>query len=192
MFDNTVVLDFETSGLNPYHDDIIEIGAKIFQKDQEYTTLVKTQKSLDPKITSITGITQKMLTNEGVSSRSAFHGFGEFIRCNCDIKKPIYILAHNGNSFDFIFFKKIVKTLDFKLDVRYVDTISVSKFVNPRLHSHKLATLCHPNIYNIKNDNAHRAMSDVAATEKIFEKICATRRHNFNSIEEVYNAIEFN
>ena len=192
MFENTVVLDFETSGLNPYHDDIIEIGAKIFLKEQEYTTLIKTKKLLDPKITSNTGITQNMLVKDGVSSRQAYHGFGEFIRSNCDIKKPIYILAHNGNSFDFIFFKKIVKTLQFKLDIRYIDTISVSKFVNPKLYSHKLATLCHPNIYNIKNDNAHRAMSDVVATEKIFEKICADGRHNFNSIEEVYNALEFN
>ena len=24
----TIILDFETSGLNQYHDDIIEIGAK--------------------------------------------------------------------------------------------------------------------------------------------------------------------
>ena len=25
----TVIYDFETSGLNPFHDDIIEIGAKL-------------------------------------------------------------------------------------------------------------------------------------------------------------------
>jgi len=29
-------LDFETSGLNPYHDDIIEIAMKVYGKDIKY------------------------------------------------------------------------------------------------------------------------------------------------------------
>ena len=33
-------LDFETSGFNPYHDDIIEIGAKILQGDSSFHMLV--------------------------------------------------------------------------------------------------------------------------------------------------------
>ena len=188
MFDNTLILDFETSGLNPYHDDIIEIAAKKFRSEENYSTLVKCKKTLDKKIVEITKITDEMLLNEGVSQRVAFHDFGEFIKSSFNLEKPLYILAHNGNSFDFIFMKKILSTFDFSIKIRYIDTISVSKLVNPRLFSHKLATLCHPNIYNITNDNAHRAMSDVITTEKIFEKMIY---HRFSSIEEVYNKIEF-
>ena len=188
MFENTLIIDFETSGLNPFHDEIIEIAAKKFRSDDQYSTLIKIKKKLHKKIVEITKITDDMLIKEGVSQRVAYHDFGEFIQNTFNIEKPLYILAHNGNSFDFIFVKKILATFDFKLDIRYIDTISVSKFVNPRLFSHKLATLCHPNIYNIENTNAHRAMSDVITTEKIFEKMIY---HRFSSIEEVYNKIEF-
>lgn len=188
MSDNTLIIDFETSGLNPYHDVIIEIAAKKFRSEDQYTTLVKSKKSLDAKIVEITKITDTMLKDEGVSQRVAFHDFGEFIKASFNLEKPLYILAHNGNSFDFIFLKKILNTFDFKLDIRYIDTISVSKLVNPRLFSHKLATLCHPNIYNIVNKDAHRAMSDVITTEKIFEKMIY---HRFSSIEELYSKLEF-
>jgi DNA polymerase III alpha subunit (gram-positive type) len=188
MFNNTLILDFETSGLNPYHDEIIEIAAKKFRSEDKYSTLIKHTKPLDKKIVEITNITDDMLLKEGVSQRVAFHDFGEFIKSSFNLDKPLYILAHNGNSFDFIFMKKILSTLEFTINLRYIDTISVSKFVNPRLFSHKLATLCHPNIYNIANTNAHRAMSDVLTTEKIFEKMIY---HRFSSIEEVYNKIEF-
>lgn len=188
MFENTLIIDFETSGLNPYHDEIIEIAAKKLREDDSYTTLIKYKKSLDKKIVEITKITDDMLIKEGVSQRTAFHNFGEFIKSSFEIEKPLYILAHNGNSFDFIFLKKILNTFDFKLDIRYIDTVSVSKFVNPKLFSHKLATLCHPNIYNIVNINAHRAMSDVITTEKIFEKMIYNR---FSSIEELYSKLEF-
>lgn len=188
MFDNTLILDFETSGLNPYYDEIIEIAAKKFRCDDQYTTLVKHKKSLDKKIVEITKITDEMLIKEGVSQRTAFHDFGEFIKSSFNLEKPLYVLAHNGNSFDFIFLKKILNTFDFKPDIKYIDTVSVSKFVNPRLFSHKLATLCHPNIYNIVNTDAHRAMSDVITTEKIFEKMIYNR---FSSIEELYSKLEF-
>ena len=188
MFDNTLILDFETSGLNPYHDEIIEIAAKKFRSENHYSTLIKYKKTLDKKIVEITKITDDMLLKEGVSQRVAYHDFGEFIKSSFNLDKPLYVLAHNGNSFDFIFMKKILSTFDFNINIRYIDTISVSKFVNPRLFSHKLATLCHPNIYNIINVSAHRAMSDVITTEKIFEKMIY---HRFSSIEEVYNKLEF-
>ena len=38
---SVIALDFETSGLNPYHDDIIEIGAKVMGEDKTFKTLVK-------------------------------------------------------------------------------------------------------------------------------------------------------
>ena len=61
-----IILDFETSGLNPYQDDIIEIGAKVMGTDNYYTTLVKprSDKLINAKITEITGITNRLLRKE--------------------------------------------------------------------------------------------------------------------------------
>ena len=57
-----VILDFETSGLNPYHDDIIEIAMKVMDSDNQFTTLVKPKSNecISDEISSLTGITNKM------------------------------------------------------------------------------------------------------------------------------------
>ena len=51
----TVILDFETSGLNQYHDDIIEIGAKVFNGDNKFSVLLrpKSNEMISPEITSL-------------------------------------------------------------------------------------------------------------------------------------------
>ena len=36
----TVIYDFETSGLSPYNDDIIEIGAKCIDNNVSFQSLV--------------------------------------------------------------------------------------------------------------------------------------------------------
>ena len=38
---NTFIFDLETTGLNPYHDSIIEIAIKKFNEDISYETFVK-------------------------------------------------------------------------------------------------------------------------------------------------------
>ena len=37
----TLVYDFETSGLNPFHDDVIEIGCKCLETDESFSVLVQ-------------------------------------------------------------------------------------------------------------------------------------------------------
>ena len=62
-----IVLDFETSGLNPYHDDIIEVAMKNIDTDDEYVSLLKPKSNecISDNITRLTGITNKMLVKEG-------------------------------------------------------------------------------------------------------------------------------
>ena len=66
MSGKTIILDFETSGLNPYHDDIIEIGAKVLGEDNNFNMLVKPKSGnlICKKISDITNITNRMISNE--------------------------------------------------------------------------------------------------------------------------------
>ena len=61
----TLLLDFETSGLNPYHCDVIEIGAKIHETNATYSSLIrpKSETPISDKITEITGITNREIRN---------------------------------------------------------------------------------------------------------------------------------
>ena len=74
-----VLLDFETSGLNPYHDDIIEIAMKVMDSDNQFTTLVKPKSNecISSEITALTGITNKMLAKEGKSWEEVYKFINE-------------------------------------------------------------------------------------------------------------------
>ncbi len=59
-----VVLDLETTGLDPQFDEIIEIAAVKFVngvKVSDYTTLIKPDNKIDGYIEQLTGITNEMV-----------------------------------------------------------------------------------------------------------------------------------
>ena len=86
-----VILDFETSGLNPYHDDIIEIAVKVMNSDKQFSKLIqpKSNECISEEISSLTGITNKMLHEEGIFWKEAY-----------ELIKPWYTLceATSGNT----------------------------------------------------------------------------------------------
>ena len=65
---NLLFLDFETTGLNPYLNDVIEIAIKKYGSDDYYQTLVKPKRLpkglvtyVPPHITNLTHITDQMI-----------------------------------------------------------------------------------------------------------------------------------
>ena len=129
----TFIFDLETDGLNPYHAEIIEIGIKLNNSPQEYNTLIKYNKNiLDPKITELTGIHIKDLNLNGIEKIAAYQNLINFILENSNKGKKIKLVAHNGNGFDFIFFKRILKELNkenLNKDILYIDTLNIAKYL---------------------------------------------------------------
>ena len=101
-----VVLDVETTGLNTFTDEIIEIGAVRFENGvevAEFSELIDPRRPLPDKIVEITGITSAMLRGRR-TLREAMPDFAKF----CE---GAVLVAHNA-SFDLAFFRRAFKLID--------------------------------------------------------------------------------
>lgn len=182
-----IILDFETSGLNPYHEDIIEIGAKIYKKDKAFESLVqpKSNRAISKKITDITGISNKILRDSGKNYFNVCSEFYNWILENTKEQDNITIVSHNGNSFDFIFFKRIL--IDLKeggIDITklpeiiYIDTLPLSKRLYPGRTYYSQPSLA--KTFQILLINAHRAMNDVLVLEQIYSRLLTDLSKHFD------------
>jgi DNA polymerase III epsilon subunit-like protein len=188
-----VFLDFETSGFNPYHDDIIEIAIKLINSDTSYNSLVHPQSNecISQRITAVTSITNELLRDEGVSWKKAYSELNDFLKSILQ-KSPdgkLYIIAHNGETFDFLFLKRIfselnelnIKTIPSK-NIVYIDSLLFARRLLKREY-YKQESLC--KTYNINTKGNHRALNDVRALEELYTKLCEIFNEELNSRRNV-------
>jgi DNA polymerase-3 subunit epsilon len=172
-----IILDFETSGLNPYHDDIIEVAMKVVGKDETFTSLLKPKSNecISEEITHLTGITNKMLHVDGKHCSEVYQEMDDWLKKvkNNSPSKKIAIISHNGDGFDFIFLKRLfndllsqgIKPIAIK-DIIFIDTLPFAKRSLPKRMSYRQESLC--KTYNIITDGNHRALNDVVALEQLY------------------------
>jgi len=187
---NIYFIDFETTGLNPYHDEVIELGIRKINDTNFYTSLVVPEKEngihykyVSKEITNLNGITDSMIIKHGINSQEATFNMYKYILDTCE-DGPIYIVAHNGFSFDFIFFRRLIqnynasdklrtRTSSINLDIikrfKYIDTLHVARYLLPNDRVNQRA-LC--GIFNVKNESEHRAMGDVNALIQLYMIMC--------------------
>ena len=150
------ILDFETTGLNPEMDEIIEYAIKKYEDDTNINNFVKPNfMDISKKITEITSITPEIVEEQGITQQEACDDIEKFIIYN-NIK---YVIAHNGHRFDYLFLKNLFKRNNKVLpDINYVDSIHIFKDII-KINSYSQKSLCEK--YNIVQENAHRAIGDV-------------------------------
>ena len=136
-------------------------------------------KYVPEKITKITGIRDVDVEKNGINPMTASHATIKYIIEK--VKGPIYILAHNGLQFDFIFFRKMTKLYSMQKNDRsksidslierfvYIDTVMLGRLLLPN-ESVSQPTLCKK--FNVKNEKEHRAMGDVNSLMEIYKLIC--------------------
>ena len=173
----TVIYDFETSGLNPHNDDVIEIGAKCIDNGIQYQRLVipLSRKAVSSRITEITGITNDLLKKEGVKVVTAFTEFFTYLNEIYKQYEGITMIAHNGMQFDDLFLRRMYNYIeqqgyqeykDMFSNMVFIDSLMVCRYIHPHRKYHNMREMCM--VYNVQNKEAHRAMGDVNALSEIW------------------------
>ena len=158
-------LDLETTGLNPESDEIIEVGAVVWDTNRGtpvkiYSELVQSQTPVTEEITRITGIKNEDLRAWGVSPQEAFLNL-EALAQKCE-----YIVAHNGLEFDKLFIDRYLATMpDIQLDLPWIDTMTDLPYPE-ELKTRKLSYVAAE--HGFLNPFAHRSLFDVLTMMKVF------------------------
>lgn len=123
---NYIVFDFETTGLNPAVDSVIQMSAIKIEngvKKESFNRFVKVSTPLPDKIVELTQITNEMLEKEGVLAEIAWKEFDAFIGPN------FAMIGHNIVNFDVKFLVSHYDRFQIKIPMehRYIDTAMLFK-----------------------------------------------------------------
>lgn len=159
-----VVIDIETTGLDPERHEILEIGAlRIVDHkiSERFSALIHPKQPLSKEITALTGITQQM-AQEGMELTKALKAFWSFLG------KSV-VIGHNL-SFDLAFLKKASGEAGITVPVNScMDTLTFARRRIKDIPDHRLETLA--GYFEIKPERFHRALDDCCTTFQIYEKL---------------------
>lgn len=189
MLDHQRILlfDFETTGLFPDKEQIIEIGAILMEKQngvyveiESFDQLILSDKPLSPKIIEITHITDEMLLRDGIEQEIACQKFMAMLDMN-----PL-LIAYNIQ-FDLSFLHFFIRKY---YDQNYViknDILDVMAIYKDRhRYPHRLDQAV--DTYQADVKNTHRAIDDIRATFDVLKKM-----HDENpNIKKYVNVIGYN
>lgn len=158
-----IVFDIETTGLSVQNCKITEIGAVKVQNGQvldTFNTFVNPGMHIPENITELTGITDEMVA-DAPSVDEALRAFFAFT-------EDRLLIAHNAG-FDTSFIRRAAEECGLPFENSYLDTVSMSRYVNPELKRHRLDTLAE--YFDLGDFNHHRASDDAEMLAYIFFKM---------------------
>jgi len=158
--DEMTVFDIETTGLSNRTCKIIEIGAVKIKQGKVIDTMdifVDPCEPIPEEITKLTSITDDMV--KGAPKEE------EAVRAFLDFADGTMLIAHNA-SFDIGFIRVACERHGIEFNNTYLDTVGLSKYVNPELKNHKLDTIVKH--YDLGDFHHHRASDDATVLAYIF------------------------
>lgn len=166
-----VLFDTETTGLNIYEDDIVQIAAlKIINGivADSFSIILETEKEIPLYFGEIQNPLVEEYNKESTHKYKRAEGLKLFLSF---IGENSILVAHNAN-FDYHILdnnlKRDLLDNDFtKHYPTYFDTLKITKLVNPHLKSYKLKNLI--SAFNLDGHNSHLAQDDVEATKNLID-----------------------
>jgi DNA polymerase-3 subunit epsilon len=167
-YDELVLFDVETTGLDFLNHHIIELGCISYaQVDGQFilhetmNRLIFQHTPLLEKIIELTGIDDLLLKNEGVDESIAMFEFHQKFISPSNIRR-LY-MAYNAH-FDIPFITKALSSygLSFPMDVDFLDLLTVYK--DRATYPHKLLNAIHHYGIGDQVQNSHRALDDCLAS----------------------------
>lgn len=162
-----VILDIETTGLDPRLSATIEIGALRLDGNAivgQYEALIRPRVKVEPGAFATHGLSDDYLSAYGREPAAVLTEFFQWVE-----DSPL--VAHNGISFDFPFLAEEAQRYAIpRPPLRLLDTLPLSRaFLATPNGSFSLKSLCAA--YGVTNEHAHRALADAKATTEIFKHI---------------------
>ena len=162
IIENYCVIDTETTGLSFKYDEVIEVGMLKVRNGKivdRYSQLIKPNQKISSFITSLTGISNKMVAkmpNINDVEEDILNFIGDDV-----------ILGHH-TSFDINFLNVAFNS---KLKNQYIDTMQFCRKLYPELGQYSLSYMAE---YLCLTNNEHRALADCITTQELYESLKRT------------------
>lgn len=176
--DSILVLDTETSGLSCRMEEIIEFAAvrlvwdgSDFVTDAEADEFVRrtNDRRLDPRIVGLTGITDELLREEGISKAA-------FAALLAGLLTPRTLIVAYNAQFDLLFLYHFLdRTGDARLLQNQPKLDLLTVYRDRRAYPHRLSNAIEAYGLQDSVQNSHRAIDDVRATVAVMREMAAER-----------------
>lgn len=165
-----VIFDTETTGLNLFEDDIIQIAAVKVKKGQivpgsEFNVLIRT----DREIPALLGKEENPMIavyNQGplMEAKEAFKAFLKYVGDD-------EVLGHNVNyDYQILKYNLLRRLGGEKIEdhiLIYWDSLKIIRLIEPHLRVYKLRSLLE--VFGLEGQNSHRADDDILATKSLVD-----------------------
>lgn len=174
-----VCIDCEMTGLDANNDRIIEIGIAKFTFDgiiEEYETLIDPERPISPESLAIHHISQEMVQGKPKIE--------EILPQVLEIVGTHIIVGH-GIHHDINMIAKACERSQILTRIRqnrFLDTLRMARLYGDSPVNSLEQLRRH---FNVENEGAHRAISDVIVNMNVFKHLC----RNYRSLQELFEAL---
>lgn len=175
--DSVLVLDTETSGLSCSGDEIIEFSAlrlvwdgDLLRPAGEVDELIRRRddRRLDPRIVALTGITDELLREEGISKQAICTLLAELLQ-------PRTLLVAYNAQFDLLFLYHLLAAYGDARLLRQPKLDLLTVYRDRRPFPHKLCSAIEAYRLQDRVTNSHRAIDDVRAAAEVMRAMADER-----------------